>query len=156
MGPMDTGCPCAREPHLTSWAVLWLGAFGIVVGHRLVWHSNKWATPWTPEQMPALAGAGMAAAVMLNWPLANLTDVDRRGTGVGAGSGQQRAERQARPLSHLSATRRHRSIKPCPNRSTVHPVSVAWVSAHRRSRSPHPGERNCAAIGRSEEHTSEL
>ena len=54
---MDSGCPCAREPHLTSWAVLWLAALAIVVGHRLVWHSNKWATPWTPEQMPALAGA---------------------------------------------------------------------------------------------------
>jgi hypothetical protein len=72
MGPMDTGCPCAREPHLTSWAVLWLAALAIVVGHRVVWHSNKWATPWTPEQMPALAGAGMAAAVAFTWPLANL------------------------------------------------------------------------------------
>src|ERR1035437_5973185 len=56
MGPMDTGCPCAREPHLTSWSVLWLDALAIVVGHRLVWHSNKWATPWKPEKMPASAG----------------------------------------------------------------------------------------------------
>jgi hypothetical protein len=71
---MDTGCPCARDPHLTCWAVLWLAAIAIaiVVGHRLVWHSNKWATPRTPEQMPASAGAGMAAAVAFTWPLANL------------------------------------------------------------------------------------
>ena len=78
MGPRDTGYPCAREPHLASWAVLWLAALAIVVGHRLVWPSNKWATPWTPEQMPALAGAGMAAAVAFTWPLANLADVERQ------------------------------------------------------------------------------
>jgi hypothetical protein len=95
---MDTGCPCAWEPHLASWAVLWLAALAIVVGHRLVWHSNKWATPWTPEQMPALAGAGMAAAVAFTWPLANPADVERESERT-AGSRERNARHDRYPTS---------------------------------------------------------
>jgi hypothetical protein len=70
--------PYAWEPHLAAWAVLWLAALAIVVGHRHVRRRNEEATPWTPRQMLALAGAGAAAAVALTWPLADLADVERQ------------------------------------------------------------------------------
>ena len=69
---MDPGHPYAWEPHLAAWAVLRLAALAIVVGHRHVRRRNEEATPWTPRQMLALAGAGAAAAVALTWPLADL------------------------------------------------------------------------------------
>ncbi len=49
--------PYAWEPHLAAWAVLWLAALAIVVGHRHVRRRNEEATRWTPRQMPAFTGA---------------------------------------------------------------------------------------------------
>jgi cytochrome c oxidase assembly factor CtaG len=64
--------PYAWDPHLITWAVLVLGGVTVVVGHRRLAGSAPLPIPWTPRQIRQLAGAWVAAAVALTWPVADL------------------------------------------------------------------------------------
>ncbi len=69
---MTPGHPYAWDPHIAAWSVLVVAGSAIVIGHRRLSRRDGEETPWPPSQQVALAGAGVAAAVALTWPLADL------------------------------------------------------------------------------------
>ncbi len=64
--------PFAWEPHLVAWAALVVLAAAVVGGHRRLAVSAARPIPWTRRQRIQFAGAVLAAAVGLTWPLADL------------------------------------------------------------------------------------
>jgi cytochrome c oxidase assembly factor CtaG len=55
-----------------TWAVLILAVASVVVGHRRLVASSEQPIPWSRRQIIQFAGAGVATAVALTWPLADL------------------------------------------------------------------------------------
>jgi cytochrome c oxidase assembly factor CtaG len=64
--------PYSWEPHLLTWAVLILVVGSVVLGHRRLVTSSERPIPWSRRQVIQFAGAAVAAAVALTWPLADL------------------------------------------------------------------------------------
>jgi len=64
--------PLAWEPHLLTWGVLVVMAVAILLGHRRLTAASAHPIPWPRKQVLQLAGAGVALAVALTWPLADL------------------------------------------------------------------------------------
>ena len=64
--------PYAWESHLLTWVVLILVVGSVVLGHRRLATSSERPIPWPRRQIIQFAGAVVAAAVALTWPLADL------------------------------------------------------------------------------------
>ena len=67
-----TGGPYAFHLHPVTWAVLAACITLVLVGHRRLQHTDDPPIPWSRKQMVTFAGACMAAAVALTWPLSDL------------------------------------------------------------------------------------
>src|SRR5665213_3173975 len=73
MPPVNSGAaPYAWDPHLVAWLVLVAAGVSTVVGHRRLARRRPGPTPWARGEVAAFTGAGLAAAVALTWPGANL------------------------------------------------------------------------------------
>lgn len=64
--------PFVWHPHLLPWLGLVIGVVAVVLLHRRLSASNAHPVPWTRRQIIQFAGAAVAAAVALTWPLSDL------------------------------------------------------------------------------------
>ncbi|MGO8871560.1 MAG: cytochrome c oxidase assembly protein [Acidimicrobiales bacterium] len=66
------GAPYAWDPHLFTWVVVVAAVTSVVAGHGRLLGTSTRPIPWAPRQIRAFAGACVAAAVALTWPVADL------------------------------------------------------------------------------------
>jgi len=64
--------PYAWDAHPAAWVVVAAGVVAVVVGHRRLEARRPVPVPWTRPERVQFAGACVAAAVALTWPLADL------------------------------------------------------------------------------------
>ncbi len=67
-----TASPFDWHVHGVTWAVLVVGVATVVLGHRRILHSSSRPIRWSRHQIGFFAGACVAMAVALTWPVADL------------------------------------------------------------------------------------